>query len=116
MYISSLFFTDGVRAAVSIQLVHIYLKGPGIENTINWSRQGCDAGSGRGKHRTKPPSLTLISLAFFARCFSHPFVPQQHRPVCSPLSELAASLCSAAAAAAAAAAACVCGTVRLHAC
>lgn len=83
---------------VSIQLPHIYLKGPGTEDTINWSCQGCNTGSGRGKQRTKPSSLALISLAFFTRCFSHPFVPQQHSLVCSPLSQLAASLCSSAAA------------------
>lgn len=38
-----------------------------------------------------------MSLAFFALCFSHPFVPRQRRPACLPLSKLAASSCSSAA-------------------
>lgn len=62
----------------------LYLKGPGIEDTMNGGRQGCGAGSGR----TKPSSLALISLAFLACCFSHPFV---RRPVCSPLCEPSAA-------------------------
>lgn len=90
------FFTDSLRAELSI---HIYLKGRGIEDTIKLEPSRLQTeGSGRRKQRTKPPSSSL-SLAFFARCLSHPFVPQQQlRPVCSPLSALAASLCSSAAA------------------
>lgn len=68
-------------SCISACLPYIYLKGPGIEDTISWSHQGCNAGSGREQQRTKPSSLALISFAFFARCLSHPFVPQQHRPV-----------------------------------